>query len=867
MPAANITFTATWTRLYNVTYSFNGGTVATPIPDSQQVEGDTITVTYEVPTRIGYDFAGWIDQSGESAVEGADYVVRDGHYLFYAQWSPTLYNVIYDAAGGSPVPTQAARTIGQSFAVGAAPTKFGYSFNGWTDGTNTFGAGATYVTQSSDIIFSAQWQAKVFTVSYDLNGGAGSVGGNYAHTYGTAAYQLPTTGFARTDYNFGGWATSPGGSSVGATFAPSSDITLYAIWNIAIYRLTFDGQSGVSESATAKVTIGQSIVMPNATRANYNLQGWSTQQSGGSVTAAGAIFTPASDGPLFAQWALQVFTVTYNANGGTVATPTASFTYGSTTPLVLPRPTRANYVFDNWYSSAVGGFLIGVADANFTPTSSITLHAHWIQASLEGMGEAIKIAQVTVLAGSNTSFSAGSQGSTASVEYTADSLPDGTVITAYVQKSTNRASTIIDPDFDYVLSIVVAWVAPDGTVPDTAAGKPIVVTITNSRITKGSRIYKLVGTTPQILGTATENGRVQAFLTQDPLVTVAITEPESPTAVTSVAIDSASALVSWQAPEVNGGSAITEYVATSSGGQSCSTVTTSCTITGLIVGTSYTFAVVARNTIGASTQSARTASLTTTAPPEVPNIPNTPPSDSIPPTVPNSPNTPSETPSTPNTPNTPSVSIPAPVAVTPVAPVAPVVVDNSAELKAAQEKAAAEAKAAAELKAAEEKAAAELKAAEEKAAAELKAAQEKATAELKAAEEKAAAEAKATADAAAAAALAAKKITPAVSLYSVSPKLTLSTYDLAYLKKYLSTLKKTATVTCIGYTYTQKTSLAKATVLAKKQASAVCSIVKKIKPTLKTSILIRPAKSAPKAAVGAKWVAISYRVDGFQPKK
>jgi hypothetical protein len=106
-----------------------------------------------------------------------------------------------------------------------------------------------------------------------------------------------------------------------------------------------------------------------------------------------------------------------------------------------------------------------------------------------------------------------------------------------------------------------------------------------------------------------------------------------------------------------------------------------------------------------------------------------------------------------------------------------------------------------------------------------------------------------------------------VSLYSISPKLTLSAYDLAYLKKYLSTLKKTATVTCIGYTYTQNTTLAKATTLAKKQASAVCSIVKKLRPTLKTSILIRPAKSAPKAAVGAKWVAISYRVDGFQPKK
>ena len=835
MPAADLTFTATWTRIYNVTYSFSGGSVANAIADQQKIALDTITVTSTVPTRTGYNFVGWIDQSGETATAGATYTVRDNHYLFFAQWQAISYLVTYDAASGSPAPSETAKTIGQSFAVGAAPTREFYTFNGWFDGTNTYFPGATYLTVSSNIVFTAQWIAKVFTVSYDLNGGAGSAGGNYSHTYGTAAYQLPTTGFARTDYNFGGWATSPVGTSVGATFAPSSDISLYAIWNIAIYRLTFDGQSGVSESATAKVTISQALTLPNATRANHTLQGWSTQQSGGSITAGGTNFTPASDGTLYAQWALQVFTVTYNPNGGTSTTPTASFTYGSTTPLVLPRPTRANYVFDNWYSAAVGGYLIGAADSNFTPTGSVTIYAHWIQASLEGLGQATKIAEVTVLTGSSSSFSAGSQGSTASVEYTADSLPNGTVITAYVQTTSNRASSLIDANYNYVLSIVVAWVAPDGTVPDTAVGKPIVVTITNSQITKGSRIYKLVGTDVRVLGTATEDGRVQTLLTQDPLVTVAITEPDSPTAISSVAIDGTSATVSWQAPEVTGGSAITEYVATSNAGQSCTTITTTCTITGLSAGSSYTFAVVARNVIGTSTQSARSASITTAAPPVVP------------------------TENTNNSNNSSDAALAAAAAVAQA--------NAAAATKAAEEKAAAEAKAVAELKAAEAKAAAELKAAEEKAAAELKAVDEKAAAELKAAEEKAAAEAKATADAAAAAALAAKKITPEVSLYSISPKLTLSTYDLAYLKKYLSTLKKTATVTCIGYTYTQKTTLAKATVLAKQQANAVCSIVKKLRPTLKTSILIRPAKLAPKAAVGAKWVAISYRVDGFQPKK
>ncbi|MEI6552426.1 MAG: hypothetical protein WCN84_04325, partial [Actinomycetes bacterium] len=195
----------------------------------------------------------------------------------------------------------------------------------------------------------------------------------------------------------------------------------------------------------------------------------------------------------------------------------------------------------------------------------------------------------------------------------------------------------------------------------------------------------------------------------------------------------------------------------------------------------------------------------------------------------------------------------------------------AAELKAAQDRAAAEAAAVAALKAAQEianaqaKAAAELKAAQDKAAeelriaTELKAAQEKADADLKAAAEK-----KALEDAAAAAALAAKKIVPVITLYSISSKLTLSAYDNAYLKKYISTLKTKAPVTCIGYYYTKNTTIAKAKALATVQAKAVCSMIKKAKPSVITSIALYPSTKAPLAAKGAKWVAVSYRVDSFK---
>jgi hypothetical protein len=197
---------------------------------------------------------------------------------------------------------------------------------------------------------------------------------------------------------------------------------------------------------------------------------------------------------------------------------------------------------------------------------------------------------------------------------------------------------------------------------------------------------------------------------------------------------------------------------------------------------------------------------------------------------------------------------------------------DSQAIAAAKIKAEADAKAAAELEVAQDKAkadaaAAELQAVHDKAEADTKAATDAALLSKAESDAKAAAEAKALADAELAAKLAAQKIEPDVTLYSVSPKLTLSAFDLAYLKKYVSTLKKTATVTCIGYTYTQKLSLAKATVLAKRQANAVCSVIKKTRSTLRTVIQIRPSKLAPAAAKGAKWVAVSYRVDGYQIKK
>jgi len=374
----------------------------TPIADQQKFNGDTITVTSVVPTRTGYTFVNWIDQSGLTAASGDTYTVTANNYLLYAQWSAISYTVTYDTASGSTPPTEPSHTIGQIFTVAAAPAKSGYDFAGWSNSGTIFAAGSPFQVGSSNITLLATWTPQIYQITYDFNGGFGTAISPTNYTFATPALPLPASGPTRPDYTFSGWSTGTTGASVGTTFTPSSSITLHAVWVSSVYRITFDAGSGFSDSSTAKVTIGQPLTLPSGSRTNYNLAGWSTQQSGGSLLTGS--YTPAADGTLYAQWTLKLFVVTFNGNGGSAAQASGSMAAGTTSPITLPTATRANYVFTGWYSDPQSGYLIGTSGASFTPTDSITAYAHWVQASLSGMGAATQIAQVTVHAGYENSF-------------------------------------------------------------------------------------------------------------------------------------------------------------------------------------------------------------------------------------------------------------------------------------------------------------------------------------------------------------------------------------------------------------------------------------------------------------------------------
>ena len=590
-----------------------------------------------------------------------------------------------------------------------------------------------------------------------------------------------------------------------------------------------------------------------------------------TVTPSNAVFSTGSIGNYAISYdtatvtILAKYTITYNANGGVIgssSTTSADFVVGDNA-LALPTATREGFNFLGWFTLQSNGVQVSGA---YTPSATAILWAHWIQKSLVGVGNSQKIGTITTLANVGNTYSATSSSGTVAVTYAANALPVGTVIDIYQMADSSRASSMISSTNNYVLSLVVAWLTPASTVPLLSANDALTMVITDSAIKKGAKVYSLVGSDSTLLGTATADGSVTVRILEDPEVYIAITKPDAPTGVSATSGGNATTAVSWTAPS-DGGSPITLYTATSNAGQTCSSATTSCSITGLTNGTAYTFTVTATNTIGVSDPSAPSSAVTPAAPVVTARTSGSSGGGGGG--------------STYVAPTSEPIATVDPAVAAAAAAVAKALAEKAAtEAKlAAEAKALADAKAAADKKAADEaELAAIIKALQEQAAAEAAAlaAAKKAADELRIAEElriaqekadaalKAAAEKKALEDAAAAALLAAKKIVPQVSLYMVSSKLKLSAYDTAYLKKYTSQLAPTAKVTCVGYIYSKNTTYAKAKALAQSQAKAVCALIKKEKKTITTATVLYPATKAPKAAAGSKYVAVSYRIDSFK---
>ena len=206
--------------------------------------------------------------------------------------------------------------------------------------------------------------------------------GDTTTTTGGSITTLPTDP-TRDGFTFTGWYTAASGGTqitAGAAHGQTADFTLYAQWAANTLSVTYDSQGGstVTDGDTATTTGGSLTTLPtDPTRDGFTFTGWYTAASGGTQINAGTAHGQNADFTLYAQWAANTLSVTYDSQGGSTVTDgdTTTTTGGSITTLPTD-PTRAGYTFTGWYTAASGGTQI-TAGAAHGQTADLTLYAQW----------------------------------------------------------------------------------------------------------------------------------------------------------------------------------------------------------------------------------------------------------------------------------------------------------------------------------------------------------------------------------------------------------------------------------------------------------------------------------------------------------
>lgn len=139
--------------------------------------------------------------------------------------------------------------------------------------------------------------------------------------------------------------------------------------------VTFDANGGTVDPETKIVNTYDEIgELPTPHREHYEFKGWYTEAVDGTEVTSDYIVT--DDITIYAHWEeLHRYTITFNANGGTMPEGTDSITvYENEAVGELPVPTRAKYKLDGWYTNLTDGELV---DSTYTTTCNLTLYAIW----------------------------------------------------------------------------------------------------------------------------------------------------------------------------------------------------------------------------------------------------------------------------------------------------------------------------------------------------------------------------------------------------------------------------------------------------------------------------------------------------------
>lgn len=155
-----------------------------------------------------------------------------------------IYKISYELNGGkNHKDNPSSYSSSKGTVAFKSPTKKGYIFVGWYT-SSKYKTKITKISKGKkgNYTLYAKWNPITYTISYNRNGGTGSIAQRSCSYNSTVT--LATSGFSKSGYLLAGWSTTKNGAIVykkgqkvkNLTSNNKKKITLYAVWQKKLYK-------------------------------------------------------------------------------------------------------------------------------------------------------------------------------------------------------------------------------------------------------------------------------------------------------------------------------------------------------------------------------------------------------------------------------------------------------------------------------------------------------------------------------------------------------------------------------------------------------------------------------------------------------
>lgn len=334
-------------RIHRITFDANGGTVSSRT--IEVTEGKAIG-SLPYASRSGYNFEGWFTAPNSGTNITSKTTAPSHDCTYYAHWTKLTYELRFDANGGSDAPS--AQSGNTTYTIPSTkPTRKGYIFLGWSKSstftTPSYQSGDS-ITIFSDTTLYAVWKAETYKLTYNANGGSNPPSAQS----GSTSYSISKNEPTREGHTFLGWSESRYASSPsynwGEWITISSDTTLYAVWKVNSYTVSWKTGTGYSiavkrtgspyaGAASGSLSSGDTVYYGDTLSVTYDAStGYSLTSKGSSnITVSSNV----DSGVIYAT--AEALEYTYNivyksSNGTSLGSSTATNKYGTTNTIYAP---------------------------------------------------------------------------------------------------------------------------------------------------------------------------------------------------------------------------------------------------------------------------------------------------------------------------------------------------------------------------------------------------------------------------------------------------------------------------------------------------------------------------------------------------